>query len=203
MRQFIKTVVATEDYQEVKRLGDKYVVHQEPVEDKESGTTACWETMTDAEPDMAVLAEELAAWKSHLADVELRIAKQQKIAEIAAYDMSSAVNSFEIQNNGVKVTDYWIGRDLRTSLEGDVLAAESVGSTYKFDIREMGVTLELDCAKFLAALAVLRRYAYTAYNVTSQHIANVNALTSVVEVEAYDYTEGYPEKLVFDIAELR
>lgn len=203
MRQFIKTVVATDGYKEIEQRGDKCVVHLLPVEDKESGTTACWETMTDAEPDMAVLAEELAAWKARLDEVELRIAKQQKIAEIAAYDVSTAVNLFEIQNNGVKVTDYWIGRDLRTSLEGDVLAAESVGSTYKFDIREMGVTLELNCAKFLAALAVLRRYAYTAYNVTSQHIANVNALTSVVEVEAYDYTQGYPDKLVFDIAELR
>lgn len=203
MRQFIKTIVPTEDYQEIKQVGDKYVVHLLPVEDKENQTITCWETMTDAEPDMESLTSELEAFQSHLSEVELRIAKQQKIAEIAAYDVSSAVNSFEIQNGGVKVTDYWIGRDLRTSLEGDVLAAESVGSTYKFDIREMGVTLELDCAKFLAALAVLRRYAYTAYNVTSQHIANVNALTSVSEVEAYDYTQDYPEKLVFDIAELR
>lgn len=203
MRQFIKTVVATDGYKEIEQRGDKYVVHLLPVEDKESGTTACWETMTDAEPDIAALTSELEAFRLHIADVELRIAKQQKIAEIAAYDVSTAVNSFEIQNNGEKVTDYWIGRDLRTSLEGDVLAAESVGSTYKFDIREMGVTLELDCVKFLAALAVLRRYAYTAYNVTSQHIANVNALTSVADVKAYDYTHGYPEKLVFDIAELR
>jgi hypothetical protein len=46
-------------------------------------------------------------------------------------------------------------------------------------------------------------YAVTCAGVTAQHKAAVNALATVEEVEGYDFTVGYPEKLVFDIAELR
>jgi hypothetical protein len=117
--------------------------------------------------------------------------------------VSTAVNSFTITKNGELVTDYWIPRDIRTSLEGDVMAASSIGDTYKFDIREMGITLELNCNKFLEALSILRQYAYTAYNRTSEHMANVNNLASIEEVSQYDITTGYPEKLTFDIDSLK
>ncbi len=133
----------------------------------------------------------------------LERAKQAKIAELEAYDSSDAVNSFEMRRGGVKMTDYWLPRDLRTSLDGDVRACQASGHPkYNFDIRELGVTLPLDCAKFLAALTTLREYAYTAYNVTSQHMAAIGRLASVGEVEAYDYTVGYPPKLTFNVEDL-
>ena len=203
MRQFVKSVVPTEGYEEVKKVGSKYVVHLEGVPSGEAdGTTACWETMTDGEPDMAALTEELQAWKAHVAELELTSAISSKQREILSYDSSPSVNSFEIRRNGEKMMDYWIGRDLRTSLEGDVLAASAIGDTYKFDIREMGISLELNCTKFLAALTHLRQYAYQAFNVTSHHLANVSQLTTVEAVQGYDYTVGYPAKLVFNLEEL-
>lgn len=134
--------------------------------------------------------------------VTVDVVRDVALARLAVYDCSDAVNSFVITKNGIKVTDYWISRDLRTSLEGDVTAAASVGDTYKFDIRELGITLELNCRKFLEALSMLRRYAYTAYNVTSTHEAAINALTNVEDVEGYDFTHGYPEKLIFEITDL-
>ena len=202
MRQFIRTVVATEGYQEVKKVGTRYVVHLEPVENEEEGTMTCYECMTDEEPDMNVLRTELDEYKEYVRQAELRVMKKQKVKELQDYDTSTAVDSFEIRRGGVKLIDYWIGRDLRTSLEGDVLAAQTVGDTYKFDIREIGISLTLNCTKFLEALSVLRKYAYTAFNVTSEHMAAINNLTTVEAVEAYDYKTGYPEKLVFNLEDL-
>lgn len=134
---------------------------------------------------------------------KLEQAQKAKVRELTAYDTSQAVNSFELRKEGVKIVDYWIDRDLRTSLEGDVKAAAEIGTTYDFDVRELGITLTLDCQKFLAGLSRLRQYAYTAYNVTSRHMAVINSLQTVAEVEAYNFTAGYPEKLVFNIEDMR
>lgn len=49
----------------------------------------------------------------------------------------------------------------------------------------------------LHMLKKLEVYAKQTNNVTHQHKAEVMALTSIEDVEAYDVTKGYPEKLVF------
>ena len=201
MRRFINASMPTEGYAEVEKMGDRYAVRLEPV-DNGDGSTSFYECMTDGEPDMESLRADLQEWKAYRSGRDLEAVKKEKEAEILAYDSSPAVNSFEIRKGGEKVTDYWIDRDLRTSLEGDVIACSSVSDTYKFDIREMGITLELNCNKFLEALANLRRYAYTAFNVTSQHIAAMKALETQEAVKGYDYTTGYPQKLSFDIENL-
>ena len=48
-------------------------------------------------------------------------------------------------------------------------------------------------------LSALEVYALQCYNVTEEHKAAVNALTTIEEVDAYDYKTGYPEKLSFDV----
>ena len=204
MRPFTRTIVPSGQYQEVKKVGSRYIVSLEPSEeDKQTKSVECWECVVDSEPDIIALNADLQEYKAYVAEVKLKQAKAQKIKEIEAYDVSTAVNSFTITKDGELVTDYWIPRDIRTSLEGDVMAASSIGDTYKFDIREMGITLELNCNKFLEALSILRQYAYTAYNRTSEHMANVNNLVSIEEVSQYDITTGYPEKLTFDIDSLK
>lgn len=201
MKQFIKTIVPTEGYTEVKQVGNKWVVHLEGVAG-EDGITTCYECMTDAEPDLAVLSQELQEYKTYRAERDLELAKKVKIAELMVYDESDAVNSFELLQNGVKIIDYWMKPDLRTSLEGDVIAFSKVQDYYNFDIRELGITLPLNCKKFLAALDDLKRYAVRSFNNTSLHLAAIQQLTSKEEVEAYDFTTGYPEKLSFDIVNL-
>ena len=46
-------------------------------------------------------------------------------------------------------------------------------------------------------LRLVEVYASDALNVTEAHKAAIHALTSVSDVEAYDYTVGYPDKLSF------
>jgi hypothetical protein len=48
-----------------------------------------------------------------------------------------------------------------------------------------------------AMLGAVEVYASDALNVTEQHKAAINSLSSIEEVEAYDFTVGYPEKLIF------
>jgi hypothetical protein len=45
-------------------------------------------------------------------------------------------------------------------------------------------------------------YAVTCTGVTATHKAAINSLDTVEEVEAYDFTVGYPEKLTFSVEEL-
>lgn len=91
----------------------------------------------------------------------------------------------------------------RATLGVAVRAAQALDkTTYDFDVRELGITLTLDCGKFLSALNRLENYACAAYNMTSRHIAAVNALETVEAVEAYDFHVGYPEKLTFDVTEM-
>ena len=129
-------------------------------------------------------------------------AKKEKIEELMEYDESEEVNSFALLQNGVKIIDYWLPRDLRASLEGDVIAFSKIQDHYNFDIRELGITLPLNCNRFLSALDELKIYAVKAFNVTSAHMFNIQQLSSIEEVESYDFTVEYPEKLSFDVADL-
>ena len=44
-------------------------------------------------------------------------------------------------------------------------------------------------------LAKIQRYADACYMVTQGHHKAIEALTTVEDVEGYDFTQGYPEKL--------
>ena len=117
--------------------------------------------------------------------------KAQKIAEITAYDSSDAVNALTYK--GVRT---WLTAEVRNSYLTSIQAAELLGETsITFDIGGQSVTLDLQTAKIM--LAKLQRYADACYLVTMQHKIEVNALTSIAEVEAYDITKGYPDKLAF------
>jgi hypothetical protein len=60
-----------------------------------------------------------------------------------------------------------------------------------------GVSFELNIADAVQMLNAIELYASACYDNTQKHIAAVNALTTIEEIEAYDFTIGYPEKLRF------
>ena len=72
--------------------------------------------------------------------------------------------------------------------------------TYRLDLREVGVSVDINCEKLLSMLSALEVYAIDCYNKTTDHIYAVNNLTTVEEIEAYDYRVGYPEKLTFTLS---
>ena len=125
----------------------------------------------------------------------LEQAKESKIAEIEAYDASSAVNSFDVTVSG-QATSLWIDRETRADYRSSIEAAELLGRTeVKPVFGGQEVTLSVQMAKM--ALAQVQLYANQCYGVTERHKAAVNALETIEAVEAYDFTIGYPEKLSF------
>lgn len=120
---------------------------------------------------------------------ELQRAKEVKIAEIAAYSDSDAVNSLTF--NGLKT---WLTPNVRANYLVSLDAAELLGETdITFVVEGMQASLPIKQVRLL--LAKIQRYADACYIVTEGHKRAVRALQTVEEVEAYDYTTGYPEKL--------
>ena len=123
----------------------------------------------------------------------LEVAKAEKIAEITAYDTSDAVNSFTLGN-----ATMWISRDDRISLMNSttILQNTDVETT---TLWYGGKKYTLPCDTLIQMLSALEVYALQCYEMTEEHKAVVNALTTIEEVDAYDYTIGYPQRLAFEI----
>ena len=118
-------------------------------------------------------------------------AKANKIAELEAYDASDAVNSFSVDNK-----DMWVPADkravLRTSIEAyKALGAESITKVWE------GKDYTFSTSEWDTMLNQVEVYASECFNQTQRHAAAINALTTVEDVESYDFTTGYPEKLEF------
>lgn len=58
-----------------------------------------------------------------------------------------------------------------------------------------GLKLVVDCDKAIRLLSALEMYALECFNVTASHKQAVSQLTTIEEVEAYDYKAGYPKML--------
>lgn len=127
-----------------------------------------------------------------LPDSELNQAKEAKIAEIDEYDKSQNVNWFYV--NGVGM---WYDADKRMNIRNLVESQIKEGRESTTLWTEEGniIPIEVSCDMALVLLAKLEVYAGDCKANTQQHKANVYALTSKEEVESYDYTVGYPEKL--------
>ena len=122
---------------------------------------------------------------------KLEQAKADKIAEIEQYDNSPSVNFFTLNGK-----ERWLKNDLRRSLSYSTnILKEDGEETVDIWFDTECETMDIDNALYM--LKELEVYAKQTNNVTHQHKAEVMALTSIEEVEAYDVTNGYPEKLVF------
>lgn len=124
---------------------------------------------------------------------EQRVAtlKTFKKAEVERHDKSSAVNQFYIGE-----TVLWLDKETRTGLK---LRFEAEIATGKTDttLWNEGVQYPLPLETAIQMLYALEVYASASYDQTQAHLAAIDALTTVEEVESYDHTAGYPEKLRF------
>ena len=116
-------------------------------------------------------------------------AKAEKIAELEEYD-ANEVNSFSVNGK-----DMWLDHDVRQQLRISLDALSQAGRetvTKWFD----GVEYTYPIDVWYYMLGQVEVYASDALNVTESHKAAINALESIEDVEAYQFT-GYPEKLSF------
>lgn len=123
----------------------------------------------------------------------LEKAKKEKLAAILAYDTSSDVNGFMLNGNKV-----WLDKETRVGLMNSTQITRDMGhdtTTLWFD----GYKLEVKCDMAIMLLSSLEMYALECFNVTAAHKKAVSELTTIEEVEAYDYKTGYPKQLNIDL----
>lgn len=117
--------------------------------------------------------------------------KSFKKAEVERYDKSSAVNQFFISD-----TPMWLDKETRTGLKLRFEAEVAMGKN-DTTLWADGVQYPLPLSTAVSMLYALEVYASQSYDNTQAHLAAIDALTTVEEVESYDHTSGYPEKLKF------
>lgn len=132
---------------------------------------------------------------------KLEQAKVDKIAEITAYDTSSSVNGFIL--NGMLIP--WSKNDpnspnveKRMGLRQNIADKVALGEK-NISIWLKGMSFTMPCAQAEVLIRSIENYAYECFNVTAAHKKAVSELTTIEEVEAYDYKEGYPKMLSMSV----
>lgn len=136
-------------------------------------------------------------WDMELApapEITLDEVKRNVIDAIKIYDSSTDVNVFTV--NGVM--EAWLTPEERSNYKSSIDAAKLVGlESLSFYINDVLLTTTPTQAELM--LATIQLYADQCFIVTKQHIAAVNALETIAEIESYDYRSGYPQKLNFEL----
>ena len=122
---------------------------------------------------------------------KLMDAKQLAKENIKSYDSSNAVNGFYM--NGIEM---WLDKATRAGLMLRFEAEMATGMT-ETSLWYEGVMYTLSLESAFQMLYALELYASQCYDNTQRHLANINGLETIEEVEAYDYMSGYPQKLNF------
>ena len=191
---FIKTFIPKGDFNEKYEHGGMIVRHLAAVLDEKMGAYECYEcTVPIGEYDEGEIQKAFAEFSVKMDALKLKQAKVDKIAEIAAYDTSSSVNGFIL--NGLLV---WLDKATRVGLMNSTTIAKASGKQTT-TLWLGGLKLVVDCDKAIQLLSALEMYALECFNVTASHKQAVSELTTIEEVEAYDYKSGYPKMLVMSV----
>ena len=187
---FIKTFIPQGNFREKYEHGGMMVRHLAAVRDEKMGAYECYEgTVPIGEYDEGEIQKAFIEFTAKMDALKLKQAKVDKIAEIAAYDTSDKVNGFVL--NGLLV---WLDKATRVGLMNSTTIAKAAGKQTT-TLWLGGLKLVVDCDKAIQLLSALEMYALECFNVTASHKQAVSELTTIEEVEAYDYKTGYPKQL--------
>ena len=191
---FIKTFIPQGDFREKYEHGGMMVRHLAAVLDEKMGAYECYEcTVPIGEYDEGEIQKAFAEFSVKMDALKLKQAKVDKIAEIAAYDTSDKVNGFIL--NGLLV---WLDKATRVGLMNSTTIAKAAGKQTT-TLWLGGLKLVVDCDKAIQLLSALEMYALDCFNVTASHKQAVSELTTIEEVESYDYKAGYPKMLEMSV----
>ena len=122
----------------------------------------------------------------------LEEAKMEMLSNIDMYDNSINVNGFTV--NGT--IEAWFTADERSNYKSSIDSAKLLGvSELSFFIGDMNLTLPTTSLELM--LAQIQLYADQCFIVTKEHKIAVEALDDVEAIDAFQYTEGYPEQIDF------
>ena len=199
---FIKTFIPQGDFREKYEHGGMMVRHLAAVLDEKMGAYECYEcTVPIGEYDEGEIQKAFVEFSAKMDALKLKQAKADKIAEIAAYDTSSSVNGFIL--NGMLIP--WSKNDpnspnveKRMGLRQNIADKVALGEE-NIAIWLKGMSFTMPCAQAEVLMRSIENYAYECFNVTASHKQAVSELTTIEEVEAYDYKAGYPKMLEMSV----
>lgn len=191
---FVRTFIPADLFKKEYALGGLTIYHLDEQLNVEVSAYECWEcSVRSGEYTQDEVIAAFEEFKAKLAASELATTKAQKIAEIEAYDTSSAVNGFIL--NGERV---WLDKATRVGLMNSTSITKAMGQpTTTLWLGES--KMEVPCDTAIQLLSALEMYALECFNVTAAHKKAVSELMTIEEVEKYDITAGYPAQLKMEV----
>ena len=191
---FIKTIIPEAAFKKQYELGSLMIYHIGEELNKELGAYECYEcSMAVSSFDEEEVQKEFVELTAKMDALKLEQAKADKLAEISAYDTSDKVNGFIL--NGQIV---WLDKATRVGLMNSTTIERDLGQeTTELWLGEHNLIIKCDLA--IQLLQQLEVYALKCFNVTATHKKEVNSLSTIEEINSYDITKDYPDKLVINI----
>lgn len=182
MKRYIKDGI-------IKTRNQIVIKGQRTIKDKDGNEKEIKTQIINPREEM-LLADGWAVYEEPKID-ELVLAKQKAARAIEKYDSSSNVNAFYMQGQQM-----WLDKATRAGLMLRFQAEQSMGNEYT-TLWYGSHQYELPLLGAFQMLYALEVYASQCYDNTQRHLAAIQELQTIEEVESYDYTVGYPEKLSF------
>lgn len=187
---YIITSIKKDELKKVEKVFGKYIV---TVGEHASWLGDGFVEVAQKSFDRQPTEDEIGEFEKAYYNARLDAAKRDKLAEIFEYNTSENVDGFLL--NG---TRHWLSLEERKSAKLSTDAHITLGHETTEQYLS-GVPYTLPCQTLILMLAQLEVYALECLNNALRQKAEVEALTTVAEVEAYDVTNGYPEMLSFTI----
>lgn len=190
MTNFVYTVIPASEYKDKYEVGNRTIFHFNPVE--EGDIITCIECSVNTED----VNEEQIKNDLNTFINQSNIKKNNRkilnvISKINEYDKSDQVNGVTI--NGMYT---WFDKATRVGLRNSTNVLKKLGNeTTSLWVNNKEITIK--CDQLIDMLDKLEIYALNCFDITSKHKRNVYQLSTIEEIENYDYTSGYPEKLTF------
>ena len=190
MTNFVYTVIPASEYKDKHEVGNRTIFHFNPVE--EGDIITCIECSVNTEDaNEEQIKNDLNTFinQSNIKKNNRKILNV--ISKINEYDKSSQVNGVTI--NGMYT---WFDKATRVGLRNSTNVLKKLGNeTTSLWVNNKEITIK--CDQLTDMLDKLEIYALNCFDITSKHKRNVYQLSTIEEIENYDYTSGYPEKLTF------
>ena len=190
MTNFVYTVIPASEYKYKHEVGNITIFRFNPVE--EGDIITCIECSVNTEDaNEEQIKNDLNTFinQSNIKKNNRKILNV--ISKINEYDKSSQVNDVTI--NGMHT---WFDKATRVGLRNSTNVLKKLGNeTTSLWVNNKEITIK--CDQLTDMLDKLEVYALNCFDITSKHKRNVYQLSTIEEIENYDYTSGYPEKLTF------
>lgn len=204
---FVSTIIPADQFKKKYDIGSTdgdtlTIYHIGEVLDSEIGAYRCYEcSIPTSLFDEDEVKAAYAKFDERVKAAELAYAISKKEEEITAYDTSDKVNGFIL--NGMLIS--WNKDDpnspnveKRMGLRQNIADKVALGEE-NIAIWLKGVSFTMPCAQAEVLMRSIENYAYECFNVTASHKQAVSQLTTIEEVEAYDYKAGYPKMLEMNV----